>query len=137
MKKKISKIEKFRYLLKKNKRFRFVMITLAIALGIVLFGLLSFLMVRLESADKVTAAISVEPEKLDPTFCSDTETETVIVNCFEGLMKIDENGNAVKAAADGYTVSEDGLVYTFTFDYLIKTYNSHFKCCQCNKRLKC
>ena len=89
MKKKISKIEKFRYLLKKNKRFRFVMITLAIALGIVLFGLLSFLMVRLESADKVTAAISVEPEKLDPTFCSDTETETVIVNCFEGLMKID------------------------------------------------
>lgn len=113
MKKKTSKIEKFRVLLKRNKRFRLIMITTAAAFGVILFGLLSSLMVSIERADKVTAAISVEPEKLDPTFCSDTETETVLVNCFEGLMKIDENGKAVKAAADGYTVSEDGLVYTF------------------------
>lgn len=114
MNNKSKKLNRFHVLFQRNKRFRIITITTGIVLGVILFSLLSFLMVRLESADKVTAAISVEPERLDPTFCSDTETETILVNCFEGLMKIDENGNAVKAAASNYTVSEDGLVYTFT-----------------------
>ncbi len=114
MKKKSAKTQGFKKLFNKNKRFKIVVITTGVVLGVVVFALLSFLMVRLEGAGRVTAAISTEPDKLDPTFCTDTATETVLVNCFEGLMKIDSEGNAVKAAASDYTVSEDGLVYTFT-----------------------
>lgn len=111
---KSKKSNKYKLLFEKNKRFRIVVITAGIILGIAVFSAFSSLMVHIESNDRITAAVSSEPDKLDPTFCSDVSTETILVNCFEGLMKIDENGNAVKAAASDYTVSEDGLVYTFT-----------------------
>ncbi len=114
MNNKSKKFNKFKLLLEKNKRFRTVAITVAIILGVLLFSAFSAFMLHIDGNDRVTAAISSEPERLDPTFCTDISTETVLVNCFEGLMKIDEKGNAVKAAASDYTVSEDGLVYTFT-----------------------
>lgn len=114
MKKNSKKFKRFRVLFQKNKRFRTITVTFGLIFAALFLVVFSFLMIRFETSGKVTAAISVEPETLDPTFCSDTETETVLANCFEGLMRIDEDGNAVKAAASEYTLSEDGLVYTFT-----------------------
>ncbi len=110
----IKALEKFRTLLQKNKRFRIIVIAFGLIVSILFASIFSFFMVRFESLGKITAAISIEPEKLDPTFCSDPETETVLVNLFEGLMRVDENGEAVKAAASDYTVSADGKTYTFT-----------------------
>jgi len=114
MNQKSKKFNKYKVLFEKNKRFRIVVITAAIVLGVALFSAFSAFMLHIDGNDRVTAAIASEPDRLDPTFCNDVSTETVLVNCFEGLMKIDENGNAVKAAASDYTVSEEGLVYTFT-----------------------
>lgn len=111
---KSKKINRFRVLFNKNKRFRIISIVAGLIVAIMVLGVFSFLMGRMETSGKITAAISVEPENLDPTFCQNNETQTILVNCFEGLMKIDENGDAVKAAASDYTVSKDGKVYTFT-----------------------
>ncbi len=114
MKKKSQKLNKFQVLFKKNKRFRHVTVAFLSVIAILFFALFSFLLTRFESADRITAAISSEPERLDPTFCDSTDAETILVNCFEGLMRFDENGEVKKACASDYTVSEDGLVYTFT-----------------------
>lgn len=111
---KSKKIQRFRVLFNKNKRFRAISIVAGLLAAVMVLGVFSFAMGRMETSGKITAAISVEPESLDPTFCGNDDTRTILVNCFEGLMRIDENGEAVKAAASDYTVSKDGKVYTFT-----------------------
>lgn len=120
MKEKSKKQSKFKYYKESflyhyhgNKRFRNLSWAIGLVLLVLLVLLASFIAVHVGNAGKVTAAIAAEPDSLDPTFCADADTETILVNCFEGLMKIDENGKPVKAAASDYTVSEDGLVYTF------------------------
>lgn len=57
--------------------------------------------------------IAAEPSALDPQTATDDSAVTVLCALFEGLTRLDNNGQAVPAAAD-WTVSEDGLVYTFT-----------------------
>lgn len=56
--------------------------------------------------------IDGEPSALDPQMARDDAAVTVLCALFEGLTRLDENGKAVPAAAD-WTVSEDGLIYTF------------------------
>ncbi len=114
MKIKSEKFNKFQRLFKKNKRFRYITLALGAVLVVTVFVLFSVLLTRLDGTSKITAAIPSEPEKLDPTFCSDVQTETILVNCFEGLMVFDENGDVKKGCATDYSVSDDGLVYTFT-----------------------
>lgn len=57
-------------------------------------------------------ALAAEPRQIDPQVARDTASLTVIAAVFEGLTALDENGEAIPAAAD-WTVSEDGLTYTF------------------------
>ncbi len=59
-------------------------------------------------------ALPGNPESLDPQFATDINSMTVIRNLFTGLMKTDDNGILEMALAKDYTVSEDGLTYTFT-----------------------
>lgn len=54
------------------------------------------------------------PKTLDPQLVSTTSEELIARNLFEGLMRQDKNGEIVKGAAKEYTVSNDGLTYTFT-----------------------
>ena len=54
-----------------------------------------------------------EPIALDPQMAADTASITVISTLFEGLTRLDKEGTPLPAAAD-WTVSEDGLTYTFT-----------------------
>lgn len=54
-----------------------------------------------------------EPSALDPQMATDEAAVTVLCALFEGLTRLDNDGKAVPAAAD-WTVSEDGLTYTFT-----------------------
>jgi oligopeptide transport system substrate-binding protein len=51
---------------------------------------------------------------IDPGLVEDVEGSHVARNLFEGLMNQDADGNVVPGVATGYTVSEDGLTYTFT-----------------------
>ena len=57
--------------------------------------------------------IDAEPKGLDPQMTTDTPAVTVMSALFEGLTRLDGDGNPIPAAAD-WTVSEDALTYTFT-----------------------
>ena len=53
-------------------------------------------------------------DSLDPYQMTAAGTREVMFNVFEGLVKPDSDGNYVCAVASGYSVSDDGLNYTFT-----------------------
>ncbi len=59
------------------------------------------------------APLQGNPRSLDPQFADDSSSNTVIKNLYSGLMMKDSSGNIEKCNAESYTVSEDGLVYTF------------------------
>ena len=54
-----------------------------------------------------------EPTSVDPQTTDTGESLTIAANCYESLMKIDENGSIVLAAASDMAASPDGLTYTF------------------------
>ncbi len=57
--------------------------------------------------------LSAEPDTLDPQIAVTRESRTVVLNCFEGLMKLTETGEIQPAAAKSVAVSPDGLAYSF------------------------
>ncbi len=57
--------------------------------------------------------VNDEAERYDPGLTSETFAASVIGNAFEGLIKLNKVGQVVPAAAESWTVSTDGLVYTF------------------------
>jgi len=54
-----------------------------------------------------------EPNSVDPQTAYSNESLTIAANCYESLMKTDENGKFVLAAASDMQVSPDGLAYLF------------------------
>ena len=58
--------------------------------------------------------IVLEPPHLDPTAgAAAAIDEVVYANLFEGLTRIDENGNVLPALAESWTISDDGKTYVF------------------------
>ncbi len=53
-----------------------------------------------------------DPKTLDPQLNSASDASHVINNAYEGLLR-EVDGEMVAGVAESYTVSEDGLVYTF------------------------
>ncbi|MBP5299524.1 MAG: ABC transporter substrate-binding protein, partial [Lachnospiraceae bacterium] len=67
------------------------------------------------SSSSITIGIPQDMEdSLDPTKAVAAGTKEIYFNIYEGLLKPDENGNLNPAIASDYSVSEDGLTYTFT-----------------------
>jgi len=64
-------------------------------------------------------------DSLDPHKAVAAGTKEILFNVFEGLLKPDSEGNIVPAVAESYTVSDDGLVYTFTIRDGIKFHNGN------------
>lgn len=62
----------------------------------------------------VVVGVQQDIDSLDPHKATAAGTKEILFNIFEGLVKPDKNGDMMKALASDYTVSEDGLVYTFT-----------------------
>jgi len=58
-------------------------------------------------------AIGPEPESLDPQLARTAQAHTVLRDLFEGLLTYTADGRLVGGAAARWTVSEDGLTYTF------------------------
>jgi oligopeptide transport system substrate-binding protein len=54
-----------------------------------------------------------DPDSLDPHKARSTESMTVLRDLFEGLTRLDRQAATVPAAAESWTVSDDGRVYTF------------------------
>jgi peptide/nickel transport system substrate-binding protein len=62
----------------------------------------------------IVAAISTEPDHLDPYQATSADSRAILFNIFEGLVKPNEDGELVPAvAAELPTVSPDFLTYTF------------------------
>ncbi|MBP1560951.1 MAG: peptide ABC transporter substrate-binding protein [Oscillospiraceae bacterium] len=57
--------------------------------------------------------IENNPRNLDPQIAVDSESVMIITNMMEGLMRVGASGEIVPAAAESFTMSDDGLTYTF------------------------
>lgn len=56
---------------------------------------------------------AADPESLDPHKTSTTYEADILRDLFTGLMAQDKDANVIPGAAESYTVSADGKVYTF------------------------
>lgn len=55
-----------------------------------------------------------DPKNLDPQYANSEEAKLIIRNTLEGLFRVNERGEAVPAAAESYSVSQDSLTWTIT-----------------------
>ncbi len=62
---------------------------------------------------EIVVCVGPEPDTIDPALNSAVDGATLLIHAFEGLMSLDENGVPVEAQAESYTISDDGLTYTF------------------------
>lgn len=61
----------------------------------------------------VRTTINSDPDHLDPHLSAAVDTDTMMNNVFEGLIGFNATGEFIPRLASDYTVSEDGLIYTF------------------------
>lgn len=73
----------------------------------------------------IVVGIQQDIDSLDPHKATAAGTKEILFNIFEGLVKPDENGGLMNAVASEYTISEDGLVYTFTLRDDVKFHNGN------------
>ncbi len=65
-------------------------------------------------SSKIVVGIPQDLEdSLDPHKAAAAGTREVLFNVYEGLLKPDANGDIISAVAKEYTVSDDGLTYSF------------------------
>lgn len=83
-------------------------IGLALALTTALAGM------AMAQPTEVRIGVALEPPTLDPTAGAAEAIDIVVYqNVFEGLTRIDETGTVQPGLAESWTISEDGLTYTF------------------------
>lgn len=70
----------------------------------------------LRSSSNIYYDIERLPLTVDPQMANDPVSATVVANTFEGLMRKDRRGYLEKGVCSDYSVSPNGLVYTFTID---------------------
>ena len=71
----------------------------------------------------VTIGITQDLDSLDPHKAIAAGTKEVLFNIFEGLVKLNKDGDLVPAVAENYEISTDGMVYTFTLRDGVKFHN--------------
>ena len=79
-----------------------------------LYGTKYFMHASNGDSDTLRMQLASEPDRLDPALNSTVDGATLAANTFGGLYTYDENGQTAPNFATGYTVSDDGLTYTFT-----------------------
>jgi peptide/nickel transport system substrate-binding protein len=81
---------------------------LALALSTALVGM------AMAQPTEIRIGVALEPPALDPTAGAAEAIDIVVYqNVFEGLVRIDETGSVQPGLAESWTISEDGLTYTF------------------------
>lgn len=67
-----------------------------------------------DAKDTLTLGMVLEPPHLDPTAgAASAIREVTYANIYEGLTRIDRNGQVQPALAESWSISPDGLTYTF------------------------
>lgn len=64
-------------------------------------------------ANEITVNIASEPPEMFTVTTTDTTSFTVIRHVIENLVMLDENDEVIPGVAEDWTVSDDGLTYTF------------------------
>ena len=77
-----------------------------------------------EEETYLACAIGEMPRYFDPQVVSSTGEKIVAANVFDGLFKLDKNGEVQKCAVKDYKISADGLTYTFYLKNDMKYYIS-------------
>lgn len=85
---------------------------LSVAAGLAALSMMSATVPAL-AASNVVLAIGGQPETLDPYNTNTTLTTAVTKSFYQGLFEFDKNLKVRPVLAESYTVSADGLVYTF------------------------
>lgn len=71
--------------------------------------------VALAQPSEIRIGVALEPPALDPTAGAAEAIDIVVYqNVFEGLTRIDQNGAVQPGLASAWSISDDGLTYTFT-----------------------
>lgn len=66
-----------------------------------------------EVLQEMTFMVPSEAASLDPNFSNETYGSIVIQHMYEGLVRIDEEGKIVPAAAESFTVTDQNTTFTF------------------------
>ena len=66
----------------------------------------------------------VDPSSLDYSIATRTSTTDIIGNVVDGLLENDEYGNLIPSLAEDWSVSQDGLTYTYKLRKGVKWYTS-------------
>ena len=74
---------------------------------------------------EIVVGIPQDLDSLDPYQVGAAGTREVMFNVYEGLVKLNPDGDYVDAVAASHTVSEDGLTYTFTLRDGVKFHNGN------------
>lgn len=75
-------------------------------------------------SNSFTWRVDTLPANLDPQLASESSDVTACLNLYSGLFRLDENGDVQPECCESYTVSPDGLTYTFTLKSGM-TYNGY------------
>lgn len=79
-----------------------------------------------DASSKIVVGIPQDLEdSLDPHEAVAAGTKEILFNIYEGLLKPDETGNLVPAVAKEYSVSPEGLTYTFKLRDGVKFHNGN------------
>ena len=71
-----------------------------------------------------TYVYQTDPETLDYTLSNKTSTHEITSNVIDGLLENDQYGNLVPSLAEDWSVSKDGLTYTYKLRKGVKWYTS-------------
>ena len=66
------------------------------------------------STSSIDVALGAHITTLDHGINTETQNEYVLTHLYSGMFRKDEQGNVQKELCKDYTVSDDGLTYTFT-----------------------
>lgn len=88
--------------------------TVSLLLVLILI-LLSFSSCKKEKTDmQLYYPVTEDFETLDPQIVSCPASKLIDFNCFEGLVRVNADGEIVAAGADSWSVASDSLTYTFS-----------------------
>ena len=79
-----------------------------------------------DDSSKIVVGIPQDLEdSLDPHEAVAAGTKEILFNIYEGLLKPDETGNLIPAVAKEYSVSDDGLTYSFVLREGVKFHSGN------------
>ena len=68
---------------------------------------------RYKADESFAVPVYDEPTSLDPQIADSDAEKMIVLNCYEGLLRINSDGEIENGVAESFTVSSDGLTYTF------------------------